>query len=44
MPYKVPFVDPRAHYARLKTDIDAAIADCLSQGDLVCRRHLRDFR
>ncbi len=43
MPYKVPFVDPRAHYAKLKTEIDAAIADCLSQGDLVCRRHLHDF-
>ena len=43
MDYKVPFVDPRAHYARLKPEIDAAIAACLSQGDLVCRSQLRDF-
>lgn len=43
MNYKVPFVDPRAHYARLKPEIDAAIVACLSQGDLVCRSQLRDF-
>jgi dTDP-4-amino-4,6-dideoxygalactose transaminase len=43
MSYKVPFVDPRAHYAKLKPDIDAAIIECLSQGDLVCRRQLREF-
>jgi dTDP-4-amino-4,6-dideoxygalactose transaminase len=43
MNYKVPFVDPRAHYARLKPEIDAAIAACLSQGDLVCRSQLRNF-
>src|SRR3990170_1807270 len=28
MPYHVPFVDPRAHYARLKDEIDAAITHC----------------
>jgi dTDP-4-amino-4,6-dideoxygalactose transaminase len=43
MPYKVPFVDPRAHYAKLKPEIDAAIFKCLAQGDLVCRSQLRDF-
>jgi dTDP-4-amino-4,6-dideoxygalactose transaminase len=43
MNYKVPFVDPRAHYAKLKPEIDAAIASCLSQGDLVCRSQLRSF-
>lgn len=43
MPYKVPFVDPRTHYARLKPEIDAAITGCLSQGDLVCRRQLQEF-
>ena len=43
MAYKVPFVDPRTHYRKLKPEIDAAIAACLSQGDLVCRRQLRDF-
>ena len=43
MSYRVPFVDPRRHYQRLQPDIDAAIASCLSQGDLVYRRQLRDF-
>lgn len=43
MLYKVPFVDPRAHYAKLKPEIDAAILACLAQGDLVCRSQLRDF-
>ena len=43
MAYRVPFVDPRAHYARLKGEIDAAIADCLTRGDLVYREHLRAF-
>ena len=40
---KVPFVDPRAHYRNLKPEIDAAIIDCLTQGDLVMRTQLRDF-
>jgi hypothetical protein len=43
MSYKVPFVDPRAHYAKLKPAIDAAIIGCLSEGDLVYRKQLRDF-
>jgi dTDP-4-amino-4,6-dideoxygalactose transaminase len=43
MEWKVPFVDPKQHYRNLKTEIDAAIADCLTNGDLICRHHLRDF-
>lgn len=43
MPFRVPFVDPRAHYARLKTEIDGAIADCLTRGDLIYREQLRAF-
>jgi dTDP-4-amino-4,6-dideoxygalactose transaminase len=43
MSWKVPFVDPKAHYRKLKPEIDAAIADCLAQGDLICRRQLSDF-
>ncbi|MGQ9524962.1 MAG: DegT/DnrJ/EryC1/StrS family aminotransferase [Armatimonadota bacterium] len=43
MPFRVPFVDPKTHYRRLKTEIDAAIIDCLSKGDLICRQQLRDF-
>lgn len=43
MGYKVPFVDPRTHYLRLKPEIDAAIIDCLSKGDLIYRQQLRAF-
>ena len=43
MAYKVPFVDPREHYRRLKTEIDGAISDTLSRGDLVLRHQLREF-
>jgi dTDP-4-amino-4,6-dideoxygalactose transaminase len=43
MAYKVPFVDPRTHYAKLKPEIDAAIVDCLAKGDLVYRQQLREF-
>ena len=43
MGYKVPFVDPRAHYRGLKSEIDCAITDCLANGDLICRQQLRDF-
>ncbi len=43
MSYRVPFVDPRAHYARLKPEIDAAIGECLSRGDLIYREQLRRF-
>jgi dTDP-4-amino-4,6-dideoxygalactose transaminase len=41
--YRVPFVDPREHYRRIKTEIDFAITDTLSKGDLVLRQQLRDF-
>ncbi len=43
MAYKVPFVDPRKHYANLKSEIDGAIIDCLSKGDLVYRQQLKGF-
>jgi dTDP-4-amino-4,6-dideoxygalactose transaminase len=43
MAYRVPFVDPRSHYRKLKPEIDGAIQDCLQNGDLVMRRQLRDF-
>jgi dTDP-4-amino-4,6-dideoxygalactose transaminase len=41
--YRVPFIDPREHYRRLKTEIDFAITDTLSKGDLVLRKQLSDF-
>lgn len=43
MAYRVPFVDPREHYRRLKPEIDQAITDTLAKGDLVLRQQLRDF-
>jgi dTDP-4-amino-4,6-dideoxygalactose transaminase len=43
MTYRAPFVDPREHYRRLKTEIDAAIGDALARGDLVLREQLKDF-
>ncbi len=43
MAYRVPFVDPREHYRRLKPEIDHAITDTLAKGDLVLRQQLRDF-
>jgi len=43
MEWKVPFVDAKQHYRRLKAEIDAAISDCLTGGDLICRHHLEDF-
>ncbi len=43
MVYQVPFVDPRKHYRSIKAEVDAAIAECLSNGDLVCRQQLKDF-
>jgi dTDP-4-amino-4,6-dideoxygalactose transaminase len=43
MSYRVPFVDAKKHYSHLKTEIDGAIIDCLSKGDLVYRQQLRDF-
>src|SRR5947208_13185229 len=43
MAYRVPFVDPKTHYARLKSEIDAAITGCLASGDLIYRRQLKEF-
>lgn len=43
MAYKVPFVDAKLHYARLKPQIDGAIIDCLTKGDLIYRKQLKDF-
>lgn len=43
MQYRVPFVDPREHYRRLKSEMDFAITDTLAKGDLVLRQQLRDF-
>ncbi|MGB6482883.1 MAG: DegT/DnrJ/EryC1/StrS family aminotransferase [Candidatus Acidiferrales bacterium] len=43
MSYRVPFVDPKAHYQRLKPALDAAIIGCLSRGDLIDRRDLQSF-
>lgn len=43
MSYRVPFIDPREHYRRIKNEIDFAITDTLSKGDLVLRQQLRDF-
>jgi aminotransferase EvaB len=41
--YRVPFVDPREHYRRLKSEVDFAVTDTLAKGDLVLRQQLRDF-
>lgn len=43
MAYRVRFVEPDKHYLRIKEEIDAAITDCLSKGDLIMRRQLREF-
>ena len=43
MSYRVPFIDPREHYRRIKSEIDFAITDTLAKGDLVLRQQLRDF-
>ena len=43
MHYRVPFINPREHYRRIKPEIDFAITDTLAKGDLVLRQQLRDF-
>ena len=43
MAYEVPFVDPGKHYRNLKDEIDSAITDCLSRGDLIMRQQLKDY-
>ena len=39
----MPFIDPREHYRRIKSEVDFAITDTLARGDLVLRQQLRDF-
>jgi dTDP-4-amino-4,6-dideoxygalactose transaminase len=41
--YRIPFVDPREHYRRIKGEVDSAISDTLAAGDLVLRRQLTEF-
>jgi dTDP-4-amino-4,6-dideoxygalactose transaminase len=41
--YRVPFIDPREHYRKIKSEVDFAITDTLAKGDLVLRQQLRDF-
>ena len=43
MSYRVRFVKPDQHYSRLKREIDEALFGCLSKGDLVNRRQLKEF-
>ena len=43
MSYRVPFIDPREHYRRIKEEIDFAVTDTLAKGDLVLRQQLRGF-
>ncbi len=43
MSYRVPFIDPREHYRKIKSEVDFAITDTLAKGDLVLRQQLRDF-
>ena len=43
MNFRVPFVNPREHYRRLKQEIDFALTDTLARGDLVLRQQLREF-
>jgi dTDP-4-amino-4,6-dideoxygalactose transaminase len=43
MTRRVPFVNPREAYRRIKPEIDEAILGCLTSGDLIARRQLREF-
>ncbi len=43
MAYRVPFVNPAKNYRMIKDEIDAAYFDVMSNGDLIDRRHLRQF-
>lgn len=43
MKYRVPFVDYPLHYHRLEGEIDAAIKEVLSKGDLILRDQLLQF-
>lgn len=43
MARRVPFVDPAKNYQMIKDEIDAAYFDVMTHGDLIDRRHLKDF-
>ena len=43
MAYKVPFVNYPEHYRRMQNEIDSAIREALSKGDLILRDQLRRF-
>lgn len=43
MTYKVPFVDIRAHYKKLKREIDPVMQDVLTRGDIILRKDLEYF-
>ncbi|MFC2040951.1 DegT/DnrJ/EryC1/StrS family aminotransferase [Chloroflexota bacterium] len=43
MTYKVPFVDYPAHYRSMESEIDTAIKEALSKGDLILRHQVQDF-
>ena len=43
MAYRVPFVDYPAHYRSMEKEIDAAIKEVLSNGDLIMRQQMLDF-
>ena len=40
---RVPFVDAKEHYRRLKGEIDGAVLGCFENGDLIHRKQLFDF-
>src|SRR5882672_7147045 len=43
MQYKVPFVDPRAQFAKLKSSILSELERVLSRGNLILRDELSEF-
>ena len=43
MAYKVRFVKPDVAYAKYKAELDGAITGCLTTGDLIARKQLREF-
>ena len=43
MNYKVSFIGYGAEYKRLEKEIDSAIKEALSKGDLILRQQVRNF-
>jgi len=41
--YRVPFVDAPEHYRRYQQELEHALTDTLSRGQMVMRQELRDF-